>query len=332
MSNAFLDIAFTNAVSKGAHHLLAHCGGLNVGETVVIVSDPTTKAVGEVLAREAKAIGAKVVWLENTLLAMHGEEPNVDVASSMLRANLILGATSKSMAHTKARLAACNAGARYLSLPEYTLGLLADPCVAIDYKHAGLMAKRVADRFTSGCFARVTTTLGTDITLEFEGRVGNCCPGYVVLPGDLGSPPDIEANISPLETKSNGIVLVDGSIPFPGLGLLASPISLHVVDGRIAKIEGSDEIVHKLNELFDSDNPLKTRVLAECGVGLNPLAKLSGIMLTDEGAMGTMHFGFGSNATVGGKNSVAFHLDFVFKNPTLTIDGQVILNEGACVI
>ena len=34
-----------------------------------------------------------------------------------------------------------------------------------------------------------------------------------------------------------------------------------------------------------------------------------------------VHFGFGSNITVGGKNDVPFHLDFVIKKPDLFIDG-----------
>lgn len=322
----------SDLVHAGARHLVRHCGSLVAGESVVIVSDPSTKVVGELLAQEAKAAGGNVTLLEATMFIMHGQEPSAEIAQAMLQAHLILGVTSKSMAHTGARRAACDAGARYLSLPEYSLELLADPAIKIDYMRAGEVAKRVADAFTNGRSARITTALGTDITLHFEDRTGNCCPGYVARPGELGSPPDIEANVSPEETKSNGVVVVDGSIPYPGLGLLAQPIRLQVAEGGIVDIAGDEAIVRKLTELFESADPRKTRILAECGVGLNPLAKLSGTMLTDEGAMGTMHIGFGSNATVGGLNNVPFHLDFVFTNPTLVVDDIVILNDGICVI
>jgi leucyl aminopeptidase (aminopeptidase T) len=83
-----------------------------------------------------------------------------------------------------------------------------------------------------------------------------------------------------------------------------------------------------LERLFKTAGSDKALVLAECGVGLNEKAKLTGTMLTDEGAYGTMHFGFGSNATVGGVNDVAFHLDFVFRSPTLTVDGKTVLERG----
>lgn len=316
----------------GARHIVRHCGGLQCGETVVVVSDASTRAVAELLAEEAIAVGGKVTLLEVSAFDMHGQEPEPSVATAMCAAKLIFGVTSKSMAHTSARRDACNAGARYLSLPEFSLGLLADPAVMINYHEAGALARRVADVFTAGRYARVTTALGTDITLSLEGRTGNCCPGYVAKPGELGSPPDIEANISPFESFSHGRVVVDGSIPYPELGLLREPICLDVLGGRIVNITGDNKIVNQLISLFDSVDPLKSRVLAECGVGLNPLAKLSGIMLTDEGAMGTMHFGFGSNATVGGVNEVPFHLDFVFKAPTLEVDGIPILTDGVCVI
>jgi aminopeptidase len=70
-------------------------------------------------------------------------------------------------------------------------------------------------------------------------------------------------------------------------------------------------------------------VLADLGLGLNPRARLSGRMLEDEGCAGTAHLGFGSNATIGGRNLVAFHLDFVIRRPNVWIDGSLAVREGA---
>jgi leucyl aminopeptidase (aminopeptidase T) len=52
-------------------------------------------------------------------------------------------------------------------------------------------------------------------------------------------------------------------------------------------------------------------------------------MLEDEGCAGTIHLGFGSNATIGGRNDVAFHLDFVMRRPSVWIDRTPLLTEGA---
>ena len=322
-----LDIAVENA----ANHLLAHCGSLQSGERVLIICDNSTKDVANLLYLEACAMGVSAKCVAIPILGMHGIEPPRDIATAMCEANLVLGVTRHSMAHTQARIEAGKSGARYLSLPDYSLALLADPSLTTDFRDRHKLVKRFADAFSNGSNVRVQTRRGTDISIDIAGRIGNSCPGYVMHPGDLGSPPDIEANVSPHEAGSNGFVLVDGSIPCPEIGLLSTPVGLHIENGRIVRIEGSELLVDRLNKLFSSAGSSKAYVLAECGVGLNDRAQLTGAMLTDEGALGTMHFGFGSNATVGGLNDVPFHLDFVFREACLWVDGAPLLIDGKIV-
>ena len=97
-------------------------------------------------------------------------------------------------------------------------------------------------------------------------------------------------------------------------------------------MEGNSAVIATLDKLFDAAGDAGTRVLAECGVGLNQSATLQGIMLTDEGAFGCVHFGFGANATVGGLNDVPFHLDFVMRSASLSVDGRAVLENGELVI
>ncbi len=118
--------------------------------------------------------------------------------------------------------------------------------------------------------------------MDITDRIGNYCPGFVEQAGDLGSPPDIEANVSPLEDSAQGVVVIDGSITHPDLGLLTDPVEILVAHGRITEFRSANaKCLAKLNDLFGPPDSLR-RVLAECGVGLNPAAKLTGTMLTDE--------------------------------------------------
>ncbi len=317
---------------QGADILLFECGSLKSGEAVTIVCDTDTLPMGRLLETRARRMTDKVELMVIPPMSMHGQEPSAAAARAMRRADLCVGITSKSLAHTQARRKACAAGARYLSLPDYSLKLMADPSLRADYRERGRVAKRVADAFTRGAKIRVTTAAGTDITMRAEGRVGNCCPGFVESAGQLGSPPDVESNVSPIEDSADGTVVVDGSIPYPSLGLLKKPVTLTVRRGKITRFEGPASTVKRLKALFATAKSPKAYVLAECGVGLNDRARLTGVMLTDEGAAGTMHFGFGSNDTVGGRNRVAFHLDFVFRRPTLVIDGRPVLRAGKTVL
>lgn len=313
-------------------NLLFHCGHVKPEDNALILCDQETRSMADAFVAVAVSHKIKLNLLEIPALTNHGAEPPEYAAKEMESATLIMSLCGFSLAHSKARIRAAKKGARFLSLPLYTWDLLEDPCLHIDFKAHAQQVRNFANAFTQGKKIHVKTDAGTDIVLGITGRVGNYCPGFVEQPGDLGSPPDIEANVSPIENSAEGVVIIDGSITHPYFGLLKSPVKLTVKNGKIISFESDDQQqVNRLDELF---GPLdsKRRVLAECGVGLNPAAKLTGIMLTDEGALGYLHFGFGANHTVGGLNEVDFHLDFVFRAATLTVDSKILIQSGVPTI
>lgn len=313
---------------QSVKHILQHCGSLVSGESIVIICDPSTRDLAKLFKQQADAITRKATLQEMPIAKTHGQEPPVGIKEAMLSVNLILSLCKFSLAHSQARIDAGKKGARFLSLPLYDWELLSDPAITFDFKSQAPIVRFVTDAFTNGKIATVTTDNGTGITLSIDGRIGNYCPGFVDDTSLLGSPPDIESNVSPVEDKSDGTVVVDGSITCPEIGLLTSQVTFTVRNGRITNFASDNkEYVNILDKMF-GEKDSKRRVLAECGVGLNPAAKLTGTMLTDEGAMGCMHFGFGSNYTVGGKNKVDFHLDFVFKQASLFVDGEPIIING----
>ena len=70
------------------------------------------------------------------------------------------------------------------------------------------------------------------------------------------------------------------------------------------------------------------RNIAELGIGTNDKAMLTGNVLEDEKVMGTVHIALGDNKSMGGKVSVASHLDLIIKSPTLIVDGKEIIKSG----
>ncbi len=323
----------TQALRSGVLSLLKICGNAKASESILIIYDDVSADAAQAVVRIARDSGLMIQTSHVPIPRMHGEEPPDETLNLMKESSLILGMASKSMAHTRARIAACEIGARFLSLPEYSIELLQDRCLLTDYRGVSDRVRKTADLFTRGNLIHVTTSLGTNLEISISDRVGNYCPGFVEKAGDLGSPPDIEANVSPLEDGSNGILVVDGSIPYPGFGLLKSPVTLKIEDGLIVDISSDNlELVGRLETLFRMQDPKKTKILAELGIGFNDNAQLQGIMLTDEGAAGTAHCGFGSNSTVGGKNVVSFHLDFIFRAPTISVDGTKLLEQGRFVL
>jgi leucyl aminopeptidase (aminopeptidase T) len=316
-------------MNEVAEHILARAGGLLSGERCVIVSDETTRDLIPSFFDCGKRLGAEMELATISVMERHGMEPPADVAEAMARADLIVALTKMSLAHTKARLAATGGKSRHLSLPGYSAEMMRNPCLLIDYQAQFGLTRYIADAFTRGSTVRVKTSAGTDITLNIDGRVGNCCPGFVNNEYRLGSPPDVEANVSPREAYSNGVIVVDGAITCDGIGRVRYPVILNVDAGRLTVIKSeSAEYVRIAKDLFESVGDEKAYTLAECGVGLNPKAEITGHMLTDEAAFGCVHFGFGSNAMVGGLNDVSFHVDFVTRNGSVWIDDEPVLIEG----
>lgn len=310
-------------------HLLSHCGNLKTGESCLLLVDATTKHLADHFVQAAREIGGKLEIQEIDVADRHGKEPSAEVFKKMESFNLVMGFTKMSLAHTKARQNLCAKGGRYLSLPGYGEGMLLDPSVQADFHSQFRLTRAISDAFTQGSTVRVKTVAGTDVRLGIIGREGNCCPGFVNKDYSLGSPPDIESNVSPVEELSEGVAVIDGSVACDEIGLLETPIRLEISGGKIVGVESDrEDYIAKVNHLFERINNPKAYVLAECGIGLNPLAKLTGNMLTDEGAMGCVHFGFGSNITVGGKNDVPFHVDFIMKDASLWIDDLQILDAG----
>jgi leucyl aminopeptidase (aminopeptidase T) len=69
-------------------------------------------------------------------------------------------------------------------------------------------------------------------------------------------------------------------------------------------------------------------VIAELGIGTNEVARLTGAVLEDEKVLGTVHVAIGRNTGFGGVNMSKIHLDFIITNPTLKIDGKVVIKNG----
>ena len=140
--------------------------------------------------------------------------------------------------------------------------------------------------------------------------------------------PDVETNISPNEHESNGSIIIDGSITTKKIGKLKSKIILKINKGLIVDFYSKSKSLEKrFKNIFHRQNK-KRRFLAEIGFGFNKKSEITGHMLCDEGAFGCVHFGFGSNYTVGGKNKIDFHLDMVLKKPTVYVDEKLVLTNN----
>jgi leucyl aminopeptidase (aminopeptidase T) len=99
-----------------------------------------------------------------------------------------------------------------------------------------------------------------------------------------------------------------------------------VEQGYVTKIEGGQEAERLDKMLAEYGKP--ARNIAELGIGTIDQAILTGNVLEDEKVMGTIHIAIGNNTGFGGTVQVALHLDGIVQNPTVIIDGQMIIENG----
>ena len=316
---------------KGARKLVDVCGKVQAGEKVLILSDFAKVSIAQAIAAAVHQKNAEAVISLMPPRNMHNEPLPDTVAEAMKKADIIFAPTKWSIAHTEARVAATKAGVRIINMPSYEEETLISGGIDLDFEKQAPLVEKVAAVLTEAKVARVVTPLGTDITLGIEGRSGAALTGLAHKPGVFCTPPDVEARVTPVEGTSEGVIMVDGSIPVPEIGVITQPIKVTVQGGNAVKIEGGKQ-AHLFSDILAKANDPGAYNIAELGIGLNPMSKIIGVMVEDEGSLGTVHIAVGTSAAFGGKVRTHLHLDMMIRQPTVTLDGKVILDKGRLYI
>jgi aminopeptidase len=313
----------SDALLSASTIAIRDCMGTQPGEKVLVITDEPLRPIGQALQRAARDLGLEVVLVEILPRKTNGEEPPEEVATLMASFDVVLCPTSKSLTHTDARRAASAAGARVATLPNVTEDIMVR-CLNADYHQIAARTYRLCELMEQTAVVRVTTAAGTDITLPIRGRKAHASSGLFREKGQSGNLPTGEAYLAPLEGKSNGVVVVDGSMA--GIGMLSEPLRIVVKDGYATEITGGPE-AQKLIALFEPHGR-DARTVAEFGIGTNDKARLTGVILEDEKVMGTIHIAFGDNKSMGGSVRVASHLDGLVNRANVWFDERPVMQDG----
>jgi leucyl aminopeptidase (aminopeptidase T) len=231
-----------------------------------------------------------------------------------------------SLSHTRARVAATAAGARIASLPSVTEAMFRR-AIPVDYEFVTRAGAAIADLITRADSVRITSPAGTDLTLVVRGRDGRNDDGDLRAPGAFGNLPAGEGYVAPVETEGDGVIVFDGSVA--GFGPLDEPLTVELAAGRLVAASGA--AASWLEATLDAGGP-DGRSVAELGIGSNPAATLTGVVLEDEKICGTAHIAFGSSAGIGGVVQAAVHIDAIMLTPTIEIAGTVVADGGRLLV
>ena len=338
-------------IYESCKRLLEVCANAQKDEKILIVTDEDCLEIGMAIWDAAEDYHNKSLVMMETR-KMHGEEPTDLVAAAMMEADVIFRATKFSLSHSMARRRACENGARDLNCCDYDFKMLESGGLYNDFLGE---SKRLVDQIAKG-FAgdnkdcpgyaaadqvHVTSPLGTDYYCSIKGHKIFAQYGVVRNPGETCSPPDVECAVGAIPGTAHGKLVIDGSITHPYIEKLKQPIVVYIENSFCTKITGlvdgveQDTEESKLFEkalaegdLLKGDTPGMYRI-GELACGLNPAASLCGRMLEDEGCYGYMHCAFGNNET--DNQDFILHIDMMFGNATMTVDGKTIWKDGRVV-
>jgi hypothetical protein len=304
---------------------LIEAGGVEPGEHVLVVVDEPLVEQGSTFAAAVRDAGAEAqleLWAGERPIT----EPPPTVAAGAARADLyFLLAQEPRGDEAGARIAlgdivrAHDGRGIFLGFVDRDLleGQLSQPVPDL-----GATASKLLAELEDSDTIRIRGRAGTDLRLRVAGRSWKT-DALPLQPGDFANFPGGEIFVAPREDSGEGVLVVDLTVPYTVDGLVDEPVTLRVEGGSVRSIEGG-RAADLLAELVEKAGP-SGRVIAELGIGFNPTVSPRGHIMLDEKAARTAHVAIGNNTgPYGGTNESTIHVDCVFSEPELEVDGRVV--------
>lgn len=320
------------AIAPGIKMIVDTCAGIKPGEKVLIITDTgMDPAIIRAMLTMCVAKGAEVITTNMIQVPIPGMAPPSMVAAAAKEADVVLELTKQFIGASQCRIDACAAGARWLILCAMNPNLLkADGAVNVDYHAIRPVGEIVQKRFGEAKTFRLLAPNGTDLSGSIEGRPGRFHWGVANGPGVLASPPDIEVGTAPLEGTSNGVAYIDVMLLMGPEERMSIPVKVTFKDGLATSIEGPRAYI--LQDIIDACKDPNMYNLAEIALGLNPKARVSGIPVESESALGSAHIALGNNRGYFGNTDAKAHLDLVIDSVTLYLDDEMIMKDGKLLV
>jgi leucyl aminopeptidase (aminopeptidase T) len=301
------------------------CLAVGPEDDVLVLCNDEQLTIADALAEAAQERARSVRVLAFARRSRHGEEPPPEVADAMSGATAVFAPTTFSLSHTVARRQATEQGVRIATMPGITEEVFRR-AMSVDYRELKRQGLMLAAQLSGASSCRVTSPAGTSLTLDLTGREGISDDGDIGGVGAFGNLPAGEAFIAPIETSGEGVIVFDGALG--GFGLLDAPVEVTLSEGRM--VDASGRVGAWLAQTLDAGGE-HGRSIAELGIGTNPAARLTGNIIEDEKALGTIHLAFGTSAGIGGVNHSSVHIDGLVLRPSMWLDGRLLMEDGTLV-
>ena len=325
----------------GAEELIAGCLAVGEEDRVLLLTDAATERLAEHISRAAAARAETSMLVLPAFDAAGGGDDGYDDAFARLRSGIeavqptvvIFAARDDEdrLAWDERYWALLDtAAARSAHLPaldEPALGV----GLATDYREVARFTEAVT-RWVSGARGiRITNALGTDIVFDCDPeRPWTPFTGLYHRAGDGGRLPQGETFCSPIDANGTIAASVLGYQFNASTGLLAEPVRLSIVSGRLTGLEHPDpELEARLRQWFERDEHAGR--IGELAFGTNRACRaIVGNLLFDENVPGChVALGHPFGDYTGAHWESGVHVDLVVDRPTILVDGRILIEAGS---
>jgi Leucyl aminopeptidase (aminopeptidase T) len=330
------------SIFEGARQVINNCLHVKNGESVLIITDNITGDIGQAI--EAAAFGAtmKVVLINLNKWPRPLKEFPEEIRASIKAADVSIYAAAGEPGELQTfrspllRLIESLKHLRHAHMVGVTAEIMTTG-MAVDYSKVAMVTKLVQSRVKNGKEFRIKTSAGTHLNLSFKkspsGRRWHACDG-TICPGEWSNLPDGE--VFTFVVEASGTIVVDSLLgdffTEKYKSLFENPLRFEVADSRVVKGSvvcentglSDDFISYVFNTDAESDR------LGEFAFGTNIyLQKLIGNFLQDEKFPG-VHLALGDplSASTGANWESKAHVDILFPDATVWMDGEMIMGNG----
>ena len=326
-------------IAEGVRQAVENCLKVRAGDDAVIITDRQTLEIGSALRAAVEAITGEATFF---IMEDFGTRPipfPQAVQDALLKADVSIyaahGAKGELATFRAPMLRAIEANPklRHAHMIGITSEIMTDGMCS-DYREIQRISKLVYEKVKDAHTIRVVTDKGNDFTATFSLDLRWTVSDGDIQPGHWNNLPDGEVFTAP--AALNGTVVIDGCLGdffAERYGSLEeTPIRVEVRDGRAVResLRCDDDGLRREFDAYLFETDENSHRVGEFAIGTNTgLTHLIYNLLQDEKFPG-VHVAFGSPlpAKTGADWDSKAHVDGVLKNPTITVDGEVIMARG----
>ncbi len=327
--------------------VLARCA-LQAGDSVAVLCETQTRPVLPELAfLAATRMGCRVFSLLLPTVFESGPAIRSTGASTALQqlapviaalasSTLVIDCTVEGLMHAPELAAILKGGARAIYVSNEHPEALARLVPGDELEP---LVKAHIKRLRAARTLRVTSAVGTDLTISLDGAACGGNWGYTTRPGTMTHWPGGLALAFPAAGSVNGtLVLAEGDVNLTFKRYVERPITLRIEDDYVTRIDGTGVDADLMRSYIAAWGDRDAYAVSHVGYGLNAAARWDSMALYDKRDFnGTELRAFAGNFLYStGANEVAGrftrgHFDLPLRNCTIELDDVAVVQAGQVV-